>query len=62
MLRIVRTIKGGTCSFFSLVSEEATREEIITFFLAMLELLRLGRVKVRQERMHGDILLSRAAR
>lgn len=62
MLRIVRTIKAGSCSFFSLISEEPTREEVITFFLAMLELLRLGRVQVRQERVHGDILLSRAHR
>ncbi len=62
MLRIVRTIKGGSRSFFSLISEEPTREEVITFFLAMLELLRLGRVRVRQEKVHGDILLSRATR
>ena len=38
-------------------SERPTREEVVTLFLAMLELLRLGQMHARQDRVYGEIEL-----
>ena len=40
-------------------SEAPTREEVTTYFLAVLELLKLGRMHVMQDGVYGDILLVR---
>ena len=44
-----------TVKFNSLVSEENSRSEVITVFLALLELLKLQLVKVKQDEIFGDI-------
>ena len=38
-------------------SEAPTREEVVTMFLAVLELLRLGRMHAKQDETYGSILL-----
>jgi len=50
----------GPLSFLSLFSGEPrpTRVEVIVTFLAVLELLRLGRIQVFQPHSHADLLLS----
>jgi segregation and condensation protein A len=59
MLSIVHRLKRGSLSFDALLSEHPSREEVVTFFLALLELLRLGRVQAVQDDNYGDILLSK---
>lgn len=62
MLGIVRRLKRGSIRFDQLFEEGPSREAVVTYFLALLELLRLGRVRVSQEGTYGDILLSRGRR
>ena len=38
-------------------TKAATREEVVTFFLAMLELLRLGQMHIQQDKTFGSIEL-----
>ena len=38
-------------------SEAPTREEVVTYFLAVLELLKLGQMHVRQDQVYGCIEL-----
>lgn len=38
-------------------SEAPSRDEVVTLFLALLELLRLGRAGVSQDGVFGDIML-----
>lgn len=57
MRRIMRTLRRGEISFQQLVSKDMQREEVITLFLALLELLRLGRAQVVQDGIFGDIQL-----
>lgn len=59
MLSIVKRLKKGSLRFANLFDVTPHREAVITYFLALLELLRLGRVKVSQDAHYGDILLSR---
>ena len=54
---ILRRLKKGPVRFEALFSASPGRDEIVTLFLAVLELLRLGRASVRQEGIFGDILL-----
>ena len=49
--------RQGRVGFRSLVSSCRSRLEVIVAFLALLELLRLGRLEARQERPFDDILL-----
>lgn len=58
MLRISKRLKQGTLSFSDLIRQKPTKEEIVTYFLAVLELLRLGRVMITQDEAYGEILLS----
>lgn len=46
-------------AFAALFREGASRLEIIVTFLAMLELIKQGRIRVRQPQVFGDILLAR---
>lgn len=57
MRRIMRTLKQGEIAFHSLFNKTTLREEVITLFIALLELLRLGRAEVTQEAIFGDISL-----
>lgn len=44
-----RLTRSGTLRFMALFEEDATRLEVITTFLALLELMRGGKVKVKQD-------------
>jgi len=59
MLSIVHRLKRGSLSFGDLLSQRPSREEVVTYFLALLELLRLGRIQAVQDDNYGDILLSK---
>ena len=59
MLSIVHRLKRGSMSFVALLSQHPSKEEVVTYFLALLELLRLGRIQAAQDDMYGDILLSK---
>ncbi|MDD2429099.1 MAG: segregation/condensation protein A [Eubacteriales bacterium] len=55
---IMRKVKGGRTSFQSLFSTNPTRTEVVTLFLALLELLRLGRISCFQDNTYEDIILT----
>ncbi len=59
MLSIMHRLKRGSLSFEDLLSKQPGREEVVTYFLALLELLRLGRVRAAQGDNYGDIVLSK---
>ncbi len=59
MLSIMRVLKRGSQRFSGLLSQRPHREEVVTYFLALLELLRLGRIRATQDENYGEILLSR---
>ncbi len=56
---ILRRLKKGPVRFEELFSPHPSREEVVTLFLALLELLRLGRASVRQEGIFGDMMLEK---
>lgn len=59
MAHILRRVRrGGSASFASLFSEHPSREEVVTLFLALLELLKLGKITFFQEGIYGDITVS----
>ena len=58
MARISRRVRRGRCSFSELFDAEFTRHEVVTMFLALLELIKLNRVHVSQEGAYDDIYLS----
>jgi segregation and condensation protein A len=47
--------RRGPVGFRELFSARPVREEVITVFMALLELLRLGRITIRQEGLYGSI-------
>jgi len=49
-------------SFFSLFSEDVTKLEVIITFLALLELIRQGQVRIAQPKCFGDITLKSTAK
>ena len=60
MLHVMQNIrKKKKIRFVEMFSDAPTREEVTTYFLAILELLRLGRMHVEQDRIYGEILLIR---
>lgn len=54
---ILRRLKKGPVKFEDLFSPHPSRDEVVTLFLALLELLRLGRAGVRQEGIFGGMTL-----
>ncbi|MBO5570103.1 MAG: segregation/condensation protein A [Clostridia bacterium] len=50
-------LRKGPVLFSDLLSEQTTRDEVITYFMALLEMLREGKLHVRQERVYEDILI-----
>ena len=58
MARISRRLRHGRCAFSELFDEEFTRQEIVTMFMALLELIKLNRVHVSQENAYDEIFLS----
>ena len=58
MARISRRIRRGNCRFSELFEEDYTRQEVVTMFMALLELIKLNRLHVAQEDAYGEIILS----
>lgn len=55
---ILRSLRGGRyTSFRALVDSAKTRLEVVVSFLAVLELIKLRRVRARQEELFGEIAL-----
>lgn len=62
MSEILRKTRKGSIRFSNLFSKMPSRNEIVTLFLALLELLKQGRLRVYQERSEEDILMMRNSR
>ena len=58
MAVISKRLRRGSFRFVELFEENYTREEVITMFLAVLEMARLSRVHVEQSSAYGEIYLS----
>jgi len=58
MAFISRRLRGGSFRFVELFKDNYTREEVITMFLAVLEMARLNRVHVEQSGAYSEIFLS----
>ena len=58
MARISRRVRRGGCTFTELFEADYTRQEIVTMFMALLELIKLNRLHVHQEAAYDDIFLS----
>lgn len=56
ILQGIRTHKGSI-RFEEAFSDAPTREEVVTLFLALLELIHLGKVRVEQDAAYGQITL-----
>ena len=54
---ILKRLKNGPVRFEELFSPAPSRDEVVTLFLALLELLRLGRAAVMQDGVFGDMVL-----
>lgn len=58
MLTLLKGIRRkGRMRFDEAFSDAPTKEEVVTLFLALLELLKLGEMHIEQEGVYGDILL-----
>ncbi|MDO4546643.1 MAG: segregation/condensation protein A [Clostridia bacterium] len=61
MTRIQSRIKVGEVRFDELFEDAPSRDEVITVFLALLELLRVGKAMALQLNPYDDIVIKRAA-
>lgn len=57
MHHILSRLKKGRVAFDALFSETPTREEVVTLFLALLEILRLGKAHITQKGIFEEITL-----
>jgi len=57
VFRISSRVRRGPVLFVHLFSDRPTRDEVVTLFMALLELLRLGKVRIEQSEVFGDIRL-----
>ena len=60
MSRIGRMVRKGRCAFTALFEDAADRDEVITMFMAMLEMVKHSRLHISQESTYGEIYLERA--
>ncbi len=58
MANILKKVRHGPVPFLEIMSEEPSRDEVVTTFLALLELLKLGRARAVQTDIYGEILIS----
>ena len=58
MSRIARKLKSGRFGFTELFDENMTRAEVITMFMALLEMVKLNRLHVEQQAAYEEIYLS----
>lgn len=61
MANILKKVRHGAVPFLEIMSEEPSRDEVVTTFLALLELLKLGRARAVQTDTYGEILISARA-
>ena len=54
---LTRRLKKGPVLFSDMLSDRVTRDEVVSYFMAMLELLRMGRLHAQQENTFDDILI-----
>jgi len=57
MAFIGRRLRKGSCRFDELFGESYTREEVITMFLAILEMAKLNRLRIEQNSAYDEIFL-----
>ena len=57
MAFIARRLRKGSCRFDELFGESYTREEVITMFLAILEMAKLSRLRIEQNSAYDEIFL-----
>ena len=50
-------LRKGPVLFSDMLSNQVTRDEIVSYFMAMLELLKLGKLHAQQEQAFDDILI-----
>ena len=60
MARIGRMVRKGRCAFTALFEDAADRDEVITMFMSMLEMVKHSRLHISQESTYGEIYLERA--
>ena len=58
MAHILRRLQKGPVVFETLFSDEPTRDEVVSIFLALLELLKAGRARASQEGVYGQIMIT----
>ena len=58
MARISRSVRRGGCRFSELFGEDFTKQEVVTMFLALLELIKLNRLHVSQSAAYEEIMLT----
>ena len=56
---ILKHVKNGPATFFSLFEDSPDKDEVITVFLALLELLKLNKVIAKQKKEYEDIMIER---
>ncbi len=61
MTNIIRRLRRGPVTFSTLFPENASRDEVVSTFLALLELIKAGRASVKQEKTYAEILIEPAA-
>ena len=59
MALILKKVSKGAQSFFDLFDDMRGREAVISVFLGLLELLKLGKVSARQDEGYGDIIIEK---
>lgn len=57
MAVIARRLRRGSCRFAELFDDDFRKEEVVTMFLAVLELTRLNRLQLEQRGAYGEIYL-----
>lgn len=57
VFNLTSRLKKGPVLFTDMLSAHVTRDEIVSYFMAMLELLKIGRLHAEQEQAYDDILI-----
>ena len=57
VFNLTARLRKGPVLFTDMLSQHVTRDEIVSYFMAMLELLKLGRLRAEQEGTFEDILI-----
>ena len=57
VFNLTTRLRKGPVLFTDMLSQQVTRDEIVSYFMAMLELLKLGKLHAQQENAFDDILI-----